>query len=327
MSNEPITINQTQIKIWEDTTSLEEIRKLFAPKLNAMEFSAFVGLGKATGLNPFLKEIWSIKYSDKDAAQIFIGRDGYRKAAQKNPDYDYHQSDAVYSNDNFEVVNGEIRHSYKLTNRGDLIGAYCSVKRHSSSRPVYVYVPLSEYDTGRSVWSGKKTTMIKKVAEAQALRSAFQEQFGGTYGEDELDNPRDSRQNIESINGMSQTERAKQSYKTRKGLTNEYIDNAPTRDNEVVVDVSYQQDSQTTSTYAEPEEVVSPRTTENKVRHQENTKPINEEQLDLICGLIQEKVIDEIRLNKALHYFEVDSIESMNQSQADRMITMLGKLG
>ncbi len=327
MSNELSLITENPMKIWEDKTSLAEIRKIYAKDATDFEFSCLVGLGKATDLNPFLREIWLVKYKDYPA-QIFIGRDGYRKTAQKNKDYDYHQSDAVYENDNFEVIDGAVRHAYKLVNRGSLVGAYCVVQRHGSSRPMYVYVPLQEYNSGSNpVWKSKPSTMIKKVAEAQALRATFQEQLGGTYDDSEDWSAKRDLIKIESTNGISQTERAKQSYKTRKGLTNEYIDNAPARDNEVVVDVSYQQNSQTTDTYAEPEEMVSPRTTENKVRHQENTKPINEEQLDLICGLIQEKAIDDIRLNKALHYFEVDNIESMNQSQAERMITMLSKLG
>ena len=172
--------------VWEDSKALIEIKKLFAPKLSEAEFAAFIGLGKASGLNPYLKEIWSVKYTDSTPAQIFIARDGYRKAAQKNPDYDYHQADAVFENDNYKVRNGEIEHEYKLKDRGRLIGAYCSVKRHSSSRPMHVFVDLSEYNTNQSVWKTKPATMIKKVAEAQALRQAFQEQFGATYSEDEL---------------------------------------------------------------------------------------------------------------------------------------------
>lgn len=44
---------------------------------------------------------------------------------------------------------------------------------------------MSEYNTGRSVWAQKPSTMIKKVAEAQVLRMTFQELFAGTYDESE----------------------------------------------------------------------------------------------------------------------------------------------
>lgn len=186
MSNELSVSSGTNIVMWDDSKKLEEIRKLFAPNLTEMEFQFFVGLGKASGLNPFTREIWSIKYDKNQPAQVFIGRDGYRKAAQAHPEYDYHQSDAVYENDEFEVTNGEVHHKYKLTSRGKLIGAYCIAKRHKSSRPIYVFVDVNEYSTGRSVWKDKPATMIKKVAESQCLRACFQDLLGGTYGEEEM---------------------------------------------------------------------------------------------------------------------------------------------
>lgn len=184
MSNALAQLNNS-MTMWEDSKQLNEIRKLFAPTLTEMEFGYFVGLGKATSLNPFLREIWAVKYDKNAPAQVFIGRDGYRKAAQAHSEYDYHQCDAVYENDKFEVVQGEVRHAYTLTNRGKLVGAYCVAKRHKSSRPIYVFADISEYSTGRSVWKDKPATMIKKVAESQCLRACFQDLLGGTYGEEE----------------------------------------------------------------------------------------------------------------------------------------------
>lgn len=188
MTNALANVSQSMV-MWEDNKKLEEIRKLFAPKLTDMEFQFFVGLGKASGLNPFTREIWCVKYQDNAPAQVFIGRDGYRKAAQAHSEYDYHQCDAVYENDKFEVINGDVKHSYSLTNRGQLIGAYCIAKRHKSSRPIYVFAELKEYSTGKSLWNaqtGKPATMIKKVAESQCLRACFQDLLGGTYGEEEM---------------------------------------------------------------------------------------------------------------------------------------------
>ena len=185
MSNQLTVESSNDLVMWDDKQKLEEIRKLFAPKLTEMEFKFFVGLGKASRLNPFTREIWCVKYQDNAPAQVFIGRDGYRKAAQAHSEYDYHQCDAVYENDSFEVHNGEVKHSYKLVNRGALVGAYCIAKRHKSSRPIYVFAELREYSTGKSLWNnqtGKPATMIKKVAESQCLRACFQDLLGGTYG-------------------------------------------------------------------------------------------------------------------------------------------------
>lgn len=175
---------ENNITIWTDQTQLAEIKNIYAKNLSDSEFQTFLGIGKATNLNPFLREIWAVKYGTNPAS-IFVGRDGYRKAAQANGKYDYHQTDAVYSNDTFGIKSGEIEHTYKLSNRGVLMGAYSIVRRKGATKPIYVYVELKEYSTGTSLWKTKPATMIKKVAEAQALRMAFQDMFAGTYDESE----------------------------------------------------------------------------------------------------------------------------------------------
>ena len=65
-----------------------------------------------------------------------------------------------------------------------MVGAYCIVKRKKATQASSTYVKLGEYNTGKSVWREKPETMIKKVAEAQALRGAFTE-LAGTYDESE----------------------------------------------------------------------------------------------------------------------------------------------
>ena len=173
----------TNLIKWWDNDQMTEVKKLFAPNLNESEFQTFVWIWKATWLNPFLREIWAVKYWTW-SANIFIGRDWYRKSAQANKEYDYHIVDAVYSGDHFEIKNWEVEHKYNLTNRWKLVWAYCIVKRKSSSKAIYNYVELSEY-MGQSVWKTKPATMIKKVAEAQGLRQTFQELFAWTYDESE----------------------------------------------------------------------------------------------------------------------------------------------
>lgn len=178
-----------QINIWKTQKEIDDVRKTCANGLNDTEFKLFVQIAKGTGLNPFLREIWAVKYDKDKPANIFISRDGYRKSAQRHPMYESHDVDAVYSNDIFEVNNCDITHKYDLKDRGELVGAYCMVKRKNSMKPVYVFVELKEYSSGRSLWNkatGKPATMIKKVAESQGLRMAFQEFFAGTYSDAEF---------------------------------------------------------------------------------------------------------------------------------------------
>lgn len=201
MSNSTNTTLNTNLSMWDEPQSLAEIKSIFAPLLTDNEFKAFVGMGKATGLNPFLKEIWAVKYDPKAPASYFIGRDGYRVSAQRHPDYDYHRVEAVYSEDLFENINGEINHRYKFGGRGALLGAYCIVKRKSSDRVISVSVSLAEYDKNHSNWRTMKETMIKKTAEAQGLRAAFQEIFAGTNDETEqaaIGQPKTQTENLKN---------------------------------------------------------------------------------------------------------------------------------
>jgi phage recombination protein Bet len=176
--------NDIAMDVW--VKNFNEVKQIYGKNLTDGEFQTFVNLGKSTGLNPFLREIWAVKYGSA-AAQIFIGRDGYRRSAQSHPQYDYHHVDAVYSNDDFhfDLVKGEVNHVYNFKDRGKLVGAYCLVKKRNSSKPIFVFVDVQEYNTSKSVWADKPATMIKKVAEAQGLRMAFQELFAGTYEESE----------------------------------------------------------------------------------------------------------------------------------------------
>ncbi len=193
--------------LWQERNAITEIKKIYGKDLSEGEFTTLCQIGQATGLNPFLREIWAVKYGNAPAS-IFIGRDGYRKAAQRDPEYDYHLLDAVYQNDEFKIEDGEVKHAYSVKDRGELVGAYCTVKRRSATKPIFTFIDFKEYylgnkdeegkvkkrydkfqkkyvDMGATLWDSKPATMVKKVAEAQGLRMAFQSMFAGTYAEDE----------------------------------------------------------------------------------------------------------------------------------------------
>ena len=199
-------MTNTDLAIWSNDQSLAEVKEIFAKDLTEVEFKTFIWIWKTTWLNPFLREIWAVKYW-KQSASIFIWRDWYRKSAQANTEYDYHDVDAVYENDDFSVENWVVRHSYNFKNRGKLVWAYCLVKRKNASKAMFTFVDFVEYYLGNKVikdwkiteeikvgqywpmketlWDTKPATMIKKVAEAQWLRSTFQELFSWTYDESE----------------------------------------------------------------------------------------------------------------------------------------------
>lgn len=185
MSNELIH-DDKMIAIWNDSKMLSEIKGIFASNLSDSEFKTYVQMGMATGLNPFLREIWAVKYDKNSPAQIFIGRDGYRKALSKIPEYDGHVVDAVYSNDVFKKTIDGVQHEYNMKDRGRLVGAYCLVYMKNTRIPYYKFAELAEYDKNHGIWKTMKSTMIQKVAECQSIRMAGGSVFSGTYSPDEM---------------------------------------------------------------------------------------------------------------------------------------------
>lgn len=204
-----------QTDIWNNP---DEIKSIFAPNLTPTEFKAFVAMGISLQANPFLKEIFAIKFgtgANAAPAQLVVARDLYRKKAQSLEEYDSHIAEAVYPGENFELVRDDkdriigVNHTPEMELRyADPetlpYGAYCAVYKKDKAVPFYVFVPFREYHmtnakkeyidnkpTGSKVknemWSTKPETMIKKVAEAQGLRGAFQGTFQGTYTPDEID--------------------------------------------------------------------------------------------------------------------------------------------
>lgn len=330
--NSELTTIYNEPNIWEDAKKLQEIKSIFAPKLNTLEFQAFIGLGKATGLNPFLREIWAVKYADNAPAQIFIGRDGYRKSAQRNPNYDYHQADAVYSNDKFEVVDGTVKHSYKAANRGTLIGGYCIVQRRNSSRPMYVYVDLKEYDKNQSCWKTIKSTMITKVAEAQCIRMAFQEQFSGSYSEFEE----------HFIIEGDKTTKVSQSEKmnlllAKKGLNHEKEINSiqDCTPNHIAnhTDIAHGMHDSSSMDTLETNKTDAYAQMDGLGESQAGSSPAQDmasqctaEQLDAIDCLMHEKKFGVARKNDALKHFDVLTFDAMTFVQAQELIAILNKI-
>ena len=75
--------------------------------ITEQEFSNFIEIAKNLNLNPFLKEIFIVKYKNDEPASIIIARDGYRKNSVIQPDYDSHYAVAIFENDKIDIINHE----------------------------------------------------------------------------------------------------------------------------------------------------------------------------------------------------------------------------
>lgn len=79
---------------------------------------------------------------------------------------------------------------------GKLVAGWCEVYRSDWQHPAREEVPFAEYNTGKGPWSKMPETMIKKVAEAAALRMAFPDDLGGVYTKEEMDQAESDRNRV-----------------------------------------------------------------------------------------------------------------------------------
>mgnify|MGYP001140196822 FL=1 len=149
------------------------------------ELVMFINTCKMQKLNPLANgEVYLIKY-DKDApAQMVVGKDAYTKRAFINPNY-------IGKEDGITVLRGNQivqKAGCCLYPQEVLIGGWCRVfyERKGKERVAFREVALEEYNTQKSNWKSKPSTMINKVAIAQCIRDAFPADYEGLYSEDEL---------------------------------------------------------------------------------------------------------------------------------------------
>lgn len=145
----------------------------------------FMNTCKMQGLNPLAQgEVYLIKYSQNDPAQMVVGKDAYLRRAFEYPDY-------LYKNDGIVVMRGQeiIQKEGCCLYPGEkLLGGWCRVyfMRNGKERTAFKEVAFTEYDKGQANWKSKPATMINKVAVSQCVRDAFPKDYEGVYSEEEM---------------------------------------------------------------------------------------------------------------------------------------------
>ena len=165
-------------------------------QITIQEFKFFTELCRARKLNPFLKEVYCIKFGNQPA-QIVVGKDAVLKRAIRNPMYDGMESGVIVLSANGEVI--ERKGTFRLSTE-KLVGGWATVYRKNWSHPTYCSVSFDEVSQktkdGRlnSNWATKGATMVEKVAKVRALRETFIEDLEGMYEAEEVgvELPRDN---------------------------------------------------------------------------------------------------------------------------------------
>lgn len=154
--------------------------------VTTQEIAMFINLCKFQGLNPWLREAYCIKYGSEPATLV-VGKEAFLKRSETDPNFDGIESGIIVMNDG-----GLEYRSGALYAQGEsIVGGWAEVYRKDRSHSTRVEVSFEEY-AGRKKdgslngqWSKKPATMIRKVAQVQALREAFPTNLGGMYAAEE----------------------------------------------------------------------------------------------------------------------------------------------
>ena len=170
-----------------DSQAIEVIKETVAKGATNAQLFMFLELAARYGLDPFAKEIWCVNMGG--GMTIMASRDGYLKAAQRDPHYQGLKSFVVREGDEFSIesASDEVVHKFGVK-RGAILGAW-AIALHANRLPVIVWAEFNEYNKGNSVWKQYPSAMIQKVAEVMALKRQFginglvsQEEIDGAHG-------------------------------------------------------------------------------------------------------------------------------------------------
>lgn len=173
---------------WLSVENKKIIRsQFFPPNASDAEMQYCIGVAKAFNLNPILKQIYFVPRRSKvneqwiEKIEPLAGRDSFLTLAHRSGKFDGIESKV-------EIKETPVLKDGKWSRENDLV-ATAIVYKKGSDRPFIVSVNYREYvqKTAKGditqFWRDKPETMLKKVAESQVLRKAFD--ITGLYAEEE----------------------------------------------------------------------------------------------------------------------------------------------
>jgi phage recombination protein Bet len=200
------------------------IKQTVAKDANDDEFNLFIEMCKARGLNPLTRQVYCFIFNKENKNRqmtIVVSRDGQRSIAERTgayrpderaPRFEYSEADKNPETNPLGLVSAEVtvyKHAHgewfpvpevahydeyaPITEGGE--GGFEWVDTGETwpdtGKPKKKKVPIGEtvqmLDPGKPNWRKMPRIMLAKCAEMAALRKAFPDDFGGLYGEGELD--------------------------------------------------------------------------------------------------------------------------------------------
>lgn len=171
--------------------SADIIRKYLVPantNVSDQEVMMFLELCKYQKLNPFLREVYLVKYGNFPASMV-TGKEVFTKRASKDPNFNGMEAGITVIDENNNLIR---RDGSLLLSTERIVGGWCRVHLKDTAVPFFEEVSYAEYVGRKSdgsptgMWATKPATMIRKVAIVHTLREAFPESFEGLYSQEEI---------------------------------------------------------------------------------------------------------------------------------------------
>lgn len=167
----------------------KDIQQYICPKANPAEIGLFLKVCIAEKLNPFLKEIYLVKYSENEPASIITSIQAWEKAAENDPNYQGHQAGIIVRvNGQLQNIEGAFVEDWKT-----VVGGWAKVYRKDRKVPFYFAISVQEAAKqtreGKltKFWSNMLPSMIRTAALRRDLKEAFPNRMRNLTEEDATD--------------------------------------------------------------------------------------------------------------------------------------------
>ena len=168
--------------------TLETVKAHICKTASDQELKLFIEICRSHNLNPFIDEIYLIKYPGS-AANTVVGKGVFLERAFNNPNFDGFEAGIIVIDESGELIRRE--GAFRLDSE-TLVGGWAKVHMKNKKHPYVNEVRLNDYIKTKKdgqptkFWKMMAETMIRKVPLTQTLKEAMPGEFNQLWDADAL---------------------------------------------------------------------------------------------------------------------------------------------